>query len=144
MNSRFLAGERPEVPDDDVGVQGDDEDQQFAAEADLRDFLAQNPTRIEPGLQLYSSKEKSGIEFSIEGGYIDLLMIDREQRFVVIELKVGRGRNKAIGQLLYYMGWVDKALGNAPCPGMVIAKEISDDLKSRFNESRESRCTSIL
>ena len=125
----FLAGRVPKGPDDDVGAEADDEDQQFAAEADLRDFLAQNPTRIEPGLKLYASGGKSGVEYSIEGGFIDLLMVDRDERLVVIELKVGRGRNRAIGQLLYYMGWVDKTLGNAPCRGMVIAKEISDDLK---------------
>jgi endonuclease len=53
---------------------------------------------------------------------------DRNERFVVIELKVGKGRNKAVGQLLYYMGWVDKELGKAPCRGLIIAKEIPDDL----------------
>jgi hypothetical protein len=41
---------------------------------------------------------------------------------------VGRGRNKTVGQLLYYMGWVDKNLGKGPCRGMIIAKEIPDDL----------------
>ena len=32
-------------------------------------------------------------------------------------------------QLLYYMGWVDKNLGNGPCRGAIIANEITDDLK---------------
>lgn len=39
-----------------------------------------------------------------------------------------RCRNKTIGQILYYMGWVDKNLGNGTCRGMIIAKEISPDL----------------
>ena len=47
---------------------------------------------------------------------------------MVIELKVGRGRNKTVGQLLYYMGWVDKNLGKVPCRGMIVAKEIPNDL----------------
>jgi hypothetical protein len=105
-----------------------DEDQAFAAERDLRDFLAKNPSCIESGLKIYDADNRCGVEYAIEGGYIDLLAVDREQRFVVIELKVGRGRNKAIGQLLYYMGWVDQNLGAGRCRGMIIAKDIPADL----------------
>ena len=125
----FLAGRGPELEarrDDDNEDQ--DNDQQFAAEADLRDFLAKNPGCIEKGLRLYQTEDRSGVEFPIEGGVIDILAIDQDKSYVVIELKVGRGRNKTIGQLLYYMGWVDKNLGNTPCRGMIIAKEIPDDL----------------
>jgi Endonuclease NucS len=123
----FLAGRGPDGPDD--GEPEDDESgQQFAAESDLRDFLANNPACIEPGLSLYRIGDRSGVEFPVENGYIDILAVDREGRFVVIELKVGRGRNKAVGQLLYYMGWVDKNLGKGSCRGMIIAKEIPDDL----------------
>jgi hypothetical protein len=123
----FLTGHGPEVhPGEDIEEQ--ESEQQFAAESDLRDFLAKNPACIEQGLRLHQSGDRSGVEFPIEEGYIDILTVDRNQRFVVIELKVGRGRNKAIGQLLYYMGWVDKNLGNGPCRGMIIAKEIPDDL----------------
>ena len=124
----FLVGRGPEVADNE-DAEGQVEEQQFAAESDLRDFLAQNPICIEPGLQLYQSGDRSGREYRVEGGFIDLLMIDRNQKFVVVELKVGRGRNRTIGQILYYMGWVDKNLGKAPCRGMIIAKEISEDLR---------------
>jgi hypothetical protein len=103
-------------------------DQQFAAEADLRDFLAKNPACIEAGLRLYDQNGKSGVEFPVDDGRIDLLCIDAGKRFVVIELKLGKGRNKALGQLLYYMGWIDKHLGNGPCRGVIIAKDIPDDL----------------
>lgn len=88
----------------------------------------ENPGRTEPGLRLYEMGERSGVEFPVEGGFIDILAIDRNEKFVVIELKVGQGRNRAIGQLLYYMGWVDNHLGNGPCRGMIIAKEIPEDL----------------
>jgi hypothetical protein len=123
----FLAGRGPETRPE---AESEDEegDQQFAAESDLRDFLAKNLPCIEPGLRPYQVGERFGVEFPVEGGYIDILAVDRDDRFVVIELKVGRGRNKAVGQLLYYMGWVDKHLGKAPCRGMIIAKEIPDDL----------------
>jgi len=124
----FLQGRGSEEGPDLGGEDQEEDDQQFAAESDLRDFLAKNLSCIEPGLRLYDVEGRSGVEFPIEGGYIDILAIDRAGRFVVIELKVGRGRNKTVGQLLYYMGWVDKFLGKAPCRGMIIAKNISDDL----------------
>ncbi|HVT88285.1 MAG TPA: endonuclease NucS domain-containing protein [Tepidisphaeraceae bacterium] len=103
---------------------------QFALEAHLRDFLAKNLERIESGLRLYQKDDVDGIEYSIDGGQgrIDLLAIDRNGKYVVIELKLSRGRNKTLGQLLYYMGWVDKHLGNGPCRGAIIASEITDDL----------------
>jgi hypothetical protein len=101
-------------------------DQEFAAETDLRDFLAKNPGCIEPGLRLYEGR--NGIEFPVEAGRIDILALDQDGKPVVIELKVGRGRNRTLGQLLYYMGWIDKNLGRGACRGMIIAKDIPDDL----------------
>lgn len=121
----FLFG-RDTSPEEEAEEQ--EEDRQFAAEADLRDFLAKNPDCIEKGLRVYKASDRVGVEFPIEGGFIDILCVDQNQSYVVIELKVGRGRNKAVGQLLYYMGWIDRNLGNAPCRGMIIAKEIPDDL----------------
>lgn len=126
----FLAGRgsESERDSDEGGESEEGEDQRFAAEADLRDFLAENPGCIEKGLKLYKDGDRTGVEFAIEGGYIDLLCTDKDGRFVVIELKVGRGRNKTVGQLLFYMGWVDKNL-KGPCRGMIIAKEIQPDLQ---------------
>jgi len=120
----FLAGRVGTVPD----VEEIDEDRAFAAETDLRDFLASNLDRVEAGLQLYREGERSGVEFPVEDGRIDILARDKTGRFVVFELKVSRGRNKALGQILYYMGWVDSHLGKGPCRGIIIAKDISDDL----------------
>lgn len=126
-----LAG-KGDADAEDAGNDEDREDaesQQFAAESDLRDFPAANLVRIEPGLSLYSGRGRTGVEFSIDGGFIDILAVDGRGGLVVIELKVGRGRNRTVGQLLYYMGWVDKNLTKEPCRGMIIAKEIPDDLR---------------
>lgn len=124
----FLAGRGSD--EEGAGEQVDEEEaeQAFAAESDLRDFLAEHLSCIEPGLRLHESGENSGVEYAIDNGFIDILAIDREGRFVVIELKVGRGRNRTIGQLLYYMGWIDANMGKSPCRGIIIAKEIPDDL----------------
>jgi hypothetical protein len=131
QHERLQAGEEP-LSDMDVDPNSDEEsatDQGFALEADLRDFLANNISIIDSGLHLYNQEGQTGIEFSIGNGYIDILAKDREGRLVVIELKLSRGRNRTIGQLLYYMGWVDKHLGNGtPCRGIIIAREITEDL----------------
>jgi hypothetical protein len=125
----FLEGRGPE-PDaaDTDETQSEANALQFAVEAHLRDFLAKNLGLIEPGLRLYSSPEHDGIEFPVDNGRIDLLAIDRDGKFVVIELKLSQGRNKALGQLLYYMGWVDQHLGHSPCRGFIIGSDVADEL----------------
>lgn len=113
-----------------VGVDEDDAaEQRFALEADLRDFLAANLGVLEPGMRLYERDGRKGVEFAIDAGFIDILAVDREDKLVVIELKLSRGRNRAVGQLLYYMGWIDKHLGGGPCRGFIVASEITDELR---------------
>jgi hypothetical protein len=124
----FLSSGQPLVPE------GDEEgafEQEFAYESDLRDFLSTNLRFIEPGLSLYQDNVGKGIEYPVgTGGRIDILAKDRSGKLVVIELKVSRGRNPTIGQLLYYMGWVDANLAETgKSRGIIIAKEISDDLR---------------
>jgi len=120
----FLSGREPDR-DDEI-----ESEQEFAYESDLRDFLARNLSILEPGLELFRDGEKNGVEYPIPGGRIDILTKNHENQFVVIELKVSQGRNPTIGQLLYYMGWVDKNLPSSKkSRGIIIAKDISDDLK---------------
>lgn len=114
-----------ESGDDATAEPQDEESDEFALEAHLRDFLATNIDRIEPGLALV----EHGVEYAIGGGRIDLLARGSDGKFVVIELKLSRGRNKTVGQILHYMGWVDKELGNAPCRGYIVAKTIPEDVK---------------
>ena len=92
---------------DDELVQDDfelsDEGSSFAAESDLRDYLAENLDTIERGLTLYSDGSGTGVEYRIDSGSIDILAKDAEGRLVVIELKVSRGRNRTI-VILHGMG----------------------------------------
>lgn len=103
---------------------------EFAYESDLRDFLAKNLSLIEPGLQLYQDEGITGIEFPAGGRFIDILAIDCQKRFVVIELKVSRGYDRVIGQLLRYMAWIEKnhAEPRQGVRGIIAAREISEDL----------------
>jgi hypothetical protein len=107
----------------------DSEAMKFALESHLRDFLASNLGVVEKGLKLYRSDDRVGVEYPVENGRIDLLALDQKGKFVVIELKLSQGRNKTLGQLLYYMAWVDKYLGKGPCRGIIIASEIEEPLR---------------
>lgn len=105
--------------------------QEFAYESDLRDFLAANPSIIERGLSLYEDEGITGVEFPAGGRFIDLLAVDANQRLVVIELKVSRGYDRVVGQLLRYMAWISAhhAEAGQAVRGMIIAREISEDLR---------------
>jgi len=102
----------------------------FAYESDLRDFLSRNLTIIEPGLHLYEDEGISGVEFPVGGRFIDLLAMDKHNNYVVIELKVSKGYDRVIGQLLRYMAWIEKNQAEIAqkVRGVIIAREISDDL----------------
>jgi endonuclease len=103
---------------------------QFAYEHDLRDFLAKNLSLIEAGLQLYNDEGITGIEFPAGGRFIDLLAVDSVKRLVVIELKVSRGYDRVVGQLLRYMAWIAKnhAEEGQSVRGIIVAREITEDL----------------
>ncbi len=104
---------------------------EFAYEEDLKNFLAKNLHIIEKGLSLYEDEGISGIEFDAGGRYIDILAVDKNNDYVVIELKVSRGYDRVIGQLLRYTAWIKSNLAdkNQKVRGVIIARQITDDLK---------------
>lgn len=103
---------------------------EFAYEHDLRDYLARNLQHIEPGLRLYEEEGVTGIEFPAGGRFIDILAIDAHGSYVVIELKVSKGYDRTVGQLLRYMTWIERhhAESGQRVRGVIVAKEISNDL----------------
>jgi RecB family endonuclease NucS len=103
----------------------------FAAEDQLRDYLAMHLEAIEEGLQIYvDDYGNSGVEYDTPVGRIDLLAEDRSGHLLVIELKVGRSPDAAVGQLLRYMGWVRRHLADGrPIRGLIIAQHASDRLR---------------
>lgn len=108
----------------------EDNGNEFAYEKDLQNFLAKNLSSIESGLSLYIEEEISGIEFPAGNRFIDILATDKDLNYVVIELKVSRGYDKVVGQILRYMAWIRKnhAEENQKVRGIIIAREISNDL----------------
>lgn len=122
-------GEKPSVPPEEHG---------FAYEKDLQNFLAKNLTIIEEGLVLYEDEGIKGIEFPVGNRFIDLLAIDKDGDYVVIELKVSRGYDRVVGQILRYVAWIKQNHANEDqkVRGIIIAREISDDLILACSETR--------
>jgi hypothetical protein len=129
--SSVSPSDHDEDPAADESPVGDTRSDEFAYESDLKNFLASNLNRIEPGLTLYNEIEGiSGIEFPVGGRYVDILATDSSGNFVVIELKVSRGYDRVVGQLLRYIGWIRKnlATNGKRVRGIIIASSISEDL----------------
>jgi len=109
---------------------------EFAYEKDLQNFLAKNLDTIETGLRLFEDEGIKGIEFPVGGRFIDILAVDKNSDWVVIELKVSRGYDRVIGQLLRYMAWIKKnqAEPNQKVRGIIVARDISEDLTLACSE----------
>ena len=92
-------------------------------EKDLINYLASDPSQIEKGLKL---KEK---EYDTKNaGRIDLLCIDRNRDFVVVETKKGKESDKVVGQIQRYMGWITRNLAKKGenVRGIIIVNEFDE------------------
>lgn len=134
----------PDVHNDmiDEEVEADDEEtsaqqsEPFAYESHLRDYLANHLDVLEPGLRLYEDEYIPGIEYPIRNRRIDLLAVAQDGSCVVIELKVSKGHDHAIGQILTYMGWVRQDLADGkPVRGMIVAHTLSNELLTAAQEA---------
>ena len=103
---------------------------EFAYERDLQHFLSKNLSLIETGLRLYEEEGITGVEFPVGGRRIDILALDEDNDYVVIELKVSRGYDRVVGQLLRYMAWIkrNQADDGQNVRGIIVARQISEDL----------------
>jgi len=101
-----IPGFDPDIPI--INSDGTDDDVQESIEAslyleqDLHSYLAKRVNEIENGLVLV----ENGNEYPTDVGRIDLLAKDKQGNNVVIELKVGKAKDSALGQLLGYMGCI--------------------------------------
>lgn len=127
------ATETPRVPvgeDEEAIVEPSSAGAEFAYETDLRNYLAKNLNKVEPGLRVYEEEGITGIEFPVGGRFIDILATDAKGGLVVIELKVSRGYDRVVGQLMRYVAWIKKNLAEPAqsVRGVIVAREISEDL----------------
>jgi len=108
------------------------EENEFAYENDLRNYLVKNLGIIEKGLKLYEADGVDGEEFFVPGTSrrIDILAVDKVNKFVVIELKVSRGYEKVVGQTLFYQSSIKTIFKQDKVRAIIIAREISSELKT--------------
>jgi RecB family endonuclease NucS len=104
---------------------------EFLLEKDLQRYLAENLDTVEQGLRLYEEDGIKGIEFEAGGGRrIDILAVDKMGALVVLELKVSKGYDRVVGQLLRYMTWVRYNVAEGqPVRGIIVCRNMTDDLK---------------
>lgn len=116
--------------DDAPEYETESSSREFAFERDLKNYLSKNLGSIEDGLRLYQDEDITGIEFPVGGRFIDILAVDKNDGFVVLELKVSRGYDRVIGQLLRYMAWIKQNMADGKnVRGIIVASEITEDLK---------------
>ena len=86
----------------------------FALEKHLEDFLVQNwnGTELSRDFDIFEEDgERVGQQFPTDTGPIDILAMSKDRKtLLVIDLKQGRASDVVIGQLLRYMGFVQKEL----------------------------------
>jgi len=124
----ITAAEEDDV--DDAGTHAGSTE--FLLERDLQRYLAENLECIEPGLRLYEVDDIRGVEFEAGGGRrIDILAVDKEGSLVVLELKVSKGYDRVVGQLLRYVNWVrlNVAESGQRVRGIIVCRTMSEDLR---------------
>jgi len=108
----------------------------ISLERDLEEYLIRDLNQIETGLELYSKGGVTGRQFNTEVGRIDILAIDKNGDFVVIELKAGTASNSVIGQILGYISWVRQNISQGRnVRGIIIADDFDKRVKYAVSET---------
>ena len=116
----------------DVDDNGFDDGDEFAYESALREYISNNLDAVEVGLKLYEDNDGNiGVEYPADSWSIDVLAVDNQSNFLVIELKKSRSGDKVFGQLARYMGWIKANLAKdgQKVRGVIIGGTITDELK---------------
>lgn len=107
--------------------------QSFLLEKYLEEFIVDNFASVFKGaMRVFTDEDGNlGQQYSTETGPIDILAIDNDNNFVVIELKKGRTSDQVVGQVLRYMGWVKQNLCNPTqsVSGLVICNDSDKKIK---------------
>ena len=95
----------------------DDAGQRIGLERDMQAALRQHIEQLEAGLVIIDG----GAERYVESGRIDITARDRDGVIVVIELKAGPAGQRAVAQILSYMGDVAEEEPGTSIRGILVA-----------------------
>ncbi len=137
-----LLGYLVEIEEDPQEMLEDTESSgEFVKEQHLQQYLVNHWDQIELSeeWEIYSDADdpEAGVEFSTGIGRPDILLVHTaKERVCVLELKKGSTSDRAVGQLLRYVGWVDEHLedlegvsANADVEGRLVVSEPSEKLE---------------
>lgn len=115
--------------EEEVTIEENLEEVQISLEGDLESFIVKDLTSVEDGLSPYQGDR--GEQFSVGSGRIDILAVDKEGSFVVIELKAGTATDSVLAQVLAYMADIKSTLADQKrVRGIIIAYDFSNRLTS--------------
>lgn len=103
----------------------EDTGQRIGLERDMQAALRKNIQQLEEGLEITDD----GAERSVQSGFIDITARDAQGRTVVVELKAGLAGQRAIAQILSYMGDVATEEGG-DVRGILIASDFDPKAKA--------------
>jgi hypothetical protein len=113
---------------DFIDVEGVDVE---ASEKEIEDSIINNPEIIEKGLKLIKRQNTTDV------GIIDILCLDKNDNYVVIELKKGKASDKVVGQIQRYMAWVGEGLADKErVRGIIVAQDYDTKLEYAIKGSK--------
>ncbi len=113
------AKELPSVTESETG-------QRIGLERDMQAALRLRIEQLEPGLKIIDE----GAERSVDSGFIDITAQDAAGSIVVIELKTGVAGQRAIAQILSYMGDISDEHEGTEVRGILVAAEFDSKAKA--------------
>ncbi len=121
-------------------------------ERHLEQYLVEHFEILFPGWKIFDDASKkavistnghrpTGIRYRTDAGEIDLLSIDPQGNFVVIELKADRAPDQVVSQVDRYIAWVKGHLAKPGqrVTGLIIAKSFSRILAYSLSDKRGIR-----
>ncbi|WP_287371552.1 endonuclease NucS domain-containing protein [Oceanithermus sp.] len=117
----------------------------FRLERHLHEFMIDNWDKLPLGSEWDILTDESGdlvgYEYPTEVGRIDILARHKDKdAWLVIELKRGRTADKVVGQILRYMGWVQKHIAGetSNVQGLIIAPEFEQNMQYALLAARNA------
>jgi len=101
----------------DTGTEPDQREPWPGFERHMQRALRQNIEQLEP----FMTVDDDGVERRVESGFIDITARDANGRLVIVELKTGVAGQRAVAQILSYMGDVAAEEDTSDVRGMLVA-----------------------
>jgi hypothetical protein len=110
---------KPTLVEEDLG-------QRIGLERDMQAALRKSIDQLEDGLTIIDD----GAERSVDSGFIDITARDASGSIVVIELKAGAAGQRAVAQILSYMGDVATEEPGTRVRGILVASSFDNKAKA--------------